>query len=815
MKKSVVTPGLAGAPVRPGYRAEWLDASGSVLSATTVELPLGVRSAFEEGLPCEQLVPDAGSFTIRLAGPAPSSWPTALRLRRQSLSRATGGPEALPPAFEAAELILPVALVPDGLGAPQGPISSSKLRDVGPDENRLVFVFMGDGYTAANLAAGDFDNDVQTVLSGFLGFAPWDVLLNATNVYQVDVESNEEGSDNDPKGTYVDTYFNSTFWTGGIERAVTIDGTGYSRAFSAADAAVGAGLWDEIVILVNSTKYGGTGGSVSVISMSATAPWVAIHEYGHTFAGLADEYAYDGSGPPSYTPEPNVDLNFNPPKWSVWIEPGTPLPTPAAEEYVNVVGAFEGAAYWPSDVYRPWRDCAMRSTEFDFGPICKETHVIRFTDIVELADEVYPATPTVLLDPDGITFDASLIPFLGITTQWTINGEAPTCGHLQSLALSSDDLPENTNTVRLTVRYPTPWVRQDSIVNTYDWLVIRDCNGNGVNDSLDILAGAPDANANGVIDFCESAGCCLTPGDANGNGVLNIADVTYLLSYIFSGGPPPDCDSEGDADGSGTVNIGDVTYVLAFIFSGGPSPVCLSSGSLAWRSPPCSLPQDMHALWGSGPDDVFAVGNLGTILHYGGVGWGAVPSGSGEQLTGVWGSAPDDVFAVGLNAGEVLHFNGSSWSLLYDAPISLTDIWGLASNDVYATGFGTVLHFDGSVWTNANLGVFGYLNALWGSGPDNIVAVGSGGAIRRYNGSTWSSQSSGTSAFLYDVWGSDANNIIAVGAGGAILRYNGSQWSSEPSGVTASLFAIWGYDAANVFVSGAGGLILRYSNGSW
>jgi Beta-propeller repeat len=68
--------------------------------------------------------------------------------------------------------------------------------------------------------------------------------------------------------------------------------------------------------------------------------------------------------------------------------------------------------------------------------------------------------------------------------------------------------------------------------------------------------------------------CCRTAGDANHDGSVNIADVTDLITHIFSGGAAPLCDEEGDADGSGSTNIADVSYLVARVFAGGAAPVC-------------------------------------------------------------------------------------------------------------------------------------------------------------------------------------------------------------------------------------------------
>jgi hypothetical protein len=69
-------------------------------------------------------------------------------------------------------------------------------------------------------------------------------------------------------------------------------------------------------------------------------------------------------------------------------------------------------------------------------------------------------------------------------------------------------------------------------------------------------------------------GCCVVAGDADHSGALTIADVTFLIARIFSGGPPPSCCEEGDPDGTGAITIADVTFNIARIFSGGPAPFC-------------------------------------------------------------------------------------------------------------------------------------------------------------------------------------------------------------------------------------------------
>lgn len=84
-----------------------------------------------------------------------------------------------------------------------------------------------------------------------------------------------------------------------------------------------------------------------------------------------------------------------------------------------------------------------------------------------------------------------------------------------------------------------------------------------------------DSNDNGLGDVCD---CCDKAGDANDDGSVNIADVTFLIARIFAGGPAPACPDAGDANGNNKVNIADITYLIARIFAGGSAPVCGTTG---------------------------------------------------------------------------------------------------------------------------------------------------------------------------------------------------------------------------------------------
>ncbi len=77
----------------------------------------------------------------------------------------------------------------------------------------------------------------------------------------------------------------------------------------------------------------------------------------------------------------------------------------------------------------------------------------------------------------------------------------------------------------------------------------------------------------------ESVGCCQVAGDANNDGVKNVADLTFMIARIFTGGAPPVCNDAFDVNGDNTTNIADITFMIAHIFQGQSQPICGSTGS--------------------------------------------------------------------------------------------------------------------------------------------------------------------------------------------------------------------------------------------
>ena len=72
--------------------------------------------------------------------------------------------------------------------------------------------------------------------------------------------------------------------------------------------------------------------------------------------------------------------------------------------------------------------------------------------------------------------------------------------------------------------------------------------------------------------FWQDFGCCEQRGDVDHSDAINVADLTYLVEFLFFGGPTPPCEEEGDVDDSDAINVADLTYLVEFLFFEGPAP---------------------------------------------------------------------------------------------------------------------------------------------------------------------------------------------------------------------------------------------------
>ncbi|MGC4119617.1 MAG: hypothetical protein QM765_34600 [Myxococcales bacterium] len=216
-----------------------------------------------------------------------------------------------------------------------------------------------------------------------------------------------------------------------------------------------------------------------------------------------------------------------------------------------------------------------------------------------------------------------------------------------------------------------------------------------------------------------------------------------------------------------------------------------------WSNP---LPQGRRLNWvsGSGPDDVWAVGRGGTILHWDGAAWSQSQSGVTEDLATVWTAAKGDAWATAQFGTTLLHWNGTAWApSALPADTRVYAVWGAAVDDVWAaastlTDVGRVLHWDGSAWSIAREGgpVLGTVGGL--SSTDVWLYGGTDGSMRslRWNGVAWEEMAEGGLTLANGVW--------RLGGGLPLERWDGTAWTAVGSEITHRA----GYFFASIWASG-------------
>ena len=246
----------------------------------------------------------------------------------------------------------------------------------GDPKNCIDIVILPEGYKATEM--NKFKGDCQKFAESLFSFDPYNKNKKKFNIRCVMAPSPESGVDIPGDNIWKQTLLNTNFYTFGSERYLMT-----SDNKSLRDMAANA-PYDQIYIIANSPKYGGGGifndYCVSVNSNSAAAK-IFIHEFGHGFAGLADEYfdsstSYNDFYPLDVEPwEPNLTtlVDFGR-KWKGMLPPGTPIPTNPDPSNPLRLGVFEGGGYVAKGMYRPADDCLMRTFKGnEFCGVCKKS----------------------------------------------------------------------------------------------------------------------------------------------------------------------------------------------------------------------------------------------------------------------------------------------------------------------------------------------------------------------------------------------------------------------------------------------------------
>lgn len=295
----------------------------------------------------------------------------------------------------------------------------TKLMYNGDPSKKVDIVIVGDGYTASEMAK--FRDNAKHFNDAMFATSPFKERKNDFNVWTIEAISEESGIDVPDKNVWKKTALGTSYNTFGSARYVLTEATRELRDV------LSAAPYDFVNILINDKRYGGGGifnlyTTTFTISDAKGQEWqrdyVYVHEFGHSFGGLGDEYYSSSTGYNDFYPkgvepwEPNVTalLDKKNVKWKAFQSSGTPIPTDwgkktydsleairgkldrlAADYYEKrepllkateaimkepkfkgVVGAFEGAGYSSEGLFRPSIDCRMFSLSLvDFDPVCK------------------------------------------------------------------------------------------------------------------------------------------------------------------------------------------------------------------------------------------------------------------------------------------------------------------------------------------------------------------------------------------------------------------------------------------------------------
>ncbi len=310
----------------------------------------------------------------------------------------------------------------------------------GDIDNRINLVFLSDGYLENEL--DQFPDDVLAITDELFTQPPWLRYKSYFNVIIIKVPSNVSGASMDPNNL-IDNYFGSSYFSYGIERLLVP----FHRNKMQNVLASNFPEYDQVFMIVNSDKYGGSGGWAATASTNIQSVEVALHEFGHSFAGLGDEY-WAGSQyareKVNMTQESNPDLV----KWKDWMG-------------ANRVGIYPHDS--PNqDWYRPHQNCKMRYLGKSFCYVCREALTQKILSLIDQVESYSPSSTSPIIFDDQL-FTLNIIKPVPNTmkTIWYLDDEIVS-RNTDSLLLSIDNLVIGNHSLRATILDTVKYIRKAS-----------------------------------------------------------------------------------------------------------------------------------------------------------------------------------------------------------------------------------------------------------------------------------------------------------------------------------------------------------------
>jgi IgA Peptidase M64 len=321
----------------------------------------------------------------------------------------------------------------------------------GSTDNRINLVILGDGYRESELP--NFRLDAQHTLDELFKQQPFQQYKNYFNAFAISVASKASGAATTPDKP-IQNYYGSTFGYAGIDRLLVP--TDESRIVEM--LALTFPSYDQVLMIVNDKKYGGSGGWIATASTHALSVEIMIHELGHSFGSLADEY---WAGPEYANEAPNMTAEKSDKKvrWKNWI--GT-----------------KGIGMYPYAENRTWKHphqhCKMEFLGEPFCAVCTETLVHRMHELTSFVESYTPEQDPI--KPSN-TFSLQLLEPIPNTLKvtWTLNKGLLPPTNDSEFTIAQEVLTSLPDTLGCEVMDTTLLNRRDEVfVTRVQWLLFSD-----------------------------------------------------------------------------------------------------------------------------------------------------------------------------------------------------------------------------------------------------------------------------------------------------------------------------------------------------
>jgi hypothetical protein len=432
----------------------------------------------------------------------------------------------------------------------------------GPASNRVDMVFVGDGYTQAQLDAGLYVQHVLTYANSMLNPAsvlsdPFGRYAKFFNVHAIDVASQQSGADQPFTGFFVNTALDATFSNVSDSRSLTISTTKANTLRN--QALTGTGITADMQLaVVNESRYGGSGGTwATYAGRNSNSREIALHELAHSFSRLADEYFYTTDHYTGAEPtEPNVTKSSSGAKWAHWA--GYEDPRGAELD----IGVFEGGKLNATGLYRPSDTSKMRELNKPFNAVGREALILDIYNRVDPLDAWRDNSATVAGDAlwvDLIDADVQAV-------EWYVDGALVPGASGETFDAAGYGFGPGEYSVR---------------ARAYD-RVLDHVGDGGMLDLVRKILPRLEQSITWTLALAP-----IVPGDFNGDLLVDADDLaTWSANFGLAETATA---SDGDADGDGDVDGGDFLVwqrnltggTAASFLHAVPEPATSTTGALA------------------------------------------------------------------------------------------------------------------------------------------------------------------------------------------------------------------------------------------